>query len=270
MQAAGVVATQPRGGWCLCPGELALQPWLPVAPGTALWLSWVELRGVVAGVLMLSLPPTALLPVRPEQSASSGTWLAPRPHSLLTIPAHRSVCVYGCVCTRTRVVPLILCFCHMFLGGHSGMALKADGACPPPGCRGLAGAPGLPGAAADLVASVGISQGAAPPAQGSREPNGCCPSSAALAAGGAAAAQWHTGTPVRAVLTAPVSFLLKRQWLPKSKMVPLGIDETIDKLKMMEGRNSSIRKAVRIAFDRAVNHLSRVHGEPASDLSDID
>lgn len=53
-------------------------------------------------------------------------------------------------------------------------------------------------------------------------------------------------------------------------MVPLGIDETIDKLKMMEGRNSSIRKAVRIAFDRAMTHLSRVHGEPASDLSDID
>lgn len=61
-----------------------------------------------------------------------------------------------------------------------------------------------------------------------------------------------------------------RQWLPKSKMVPLGIDETIDKLKMMEGRNSSIRKAVRIAFDRAMNHLSRVHGEPVSDFSDID
>nr|XP_033814806.1 bromodomain-containing protein 1 isoform X5 [Geotrypetes seraphini] len=60
------------------------------------------------------------------------------------------------------------------------------------------------------------------------------------------------------------------QWLPKSKMVPLGIDETIDKLKMMEGRNSSIRKAVRIAFDRALNHLSRVQGEPVSDFSDID
>ncbi|XP_075285364.1 bromodomain-containing protein 1 isoform X2 [Opisthocomus hoazin] len=60
------------------------------------------------------------------------------------------------------------------------------------------------------------------------------------------------------------------QWLPKSKMVPLGIDETIDKLKMMEGRNSSIRKAVRIAFDRAMNHLSKVHGEPVSDFSDID
>lgn len=75
---------------------------------------------------------------------------------------------------------------------------------------------------------------------------------------------------VPAALTVGVSLLLKRQWLPKSKMVPLGIDETIDKLKMMEGRNSSIRKAVRVAFDRAMNHLSRVHGEPASDLSDID
>lgn len=76
------------------------------------------------------------------------------------------------------------------------------------------------------------------------------------------------GQVVRSGLT--FCFLPQRQWLPKSKMVPLGIDETIDKLKMMEGRNSSIRKAVRVAFDRAMSHLSRVHGEPASDLSDID
>ncbi|KAM4676295.1 bromodomain-containing protein 1 isoform 2-T2 [Discoglossus pictus] len=60
------------------------------------------------------------------------------------------------------------------------------------------------------------------------------------------------------------------QWLPKSKMVPLGIDETIDKLKMMEGRNSSIRKAVRVAYDRALNHINRVQGESVSDFSDID
>lgn len=63
---------------------------------------------------------------------------------------------------------------------------------------------------------------------------------------------------------------MSRQWLPKSKMVPLGIEETIDKLKMMEGRNSSIRKAVRVAYDRALNHLSRVQGESVSDFSDID
>uniref|UniRef100_A0A8C2Y992 Bromodomain containing 1 n=1 Tax=Coturnix japonica TaxID=93934 RepID=A0A8C2Y992_COTJA len=51
------------------------------------------------------------------------------------------------------------------------------------------------------------------------------------------------------------------QWLPKSKMVPLGIDETIDKLKMMEGRNSSIRKAAHektTCFGRKKNVLEIV------------
>nr|XP_015812261.2 bromodomain-containing protein 1 [Nothobranchius furzeri] len=60
------------------------------------------------------------------------------------------------------------------------------------------------------------------------------------------------------------------QWLPRSKMVPLGIDKTIDKIKLMEGRTSSIRKAVQIAYSRAMNHLSIVQDEPVSDLSDID
>ncbi|XP_019964662.1 bromodomain-containing protein 1 isoform X4 [Paralichthys olivaceus] len=60
------------------------------------------------------------------------------------------------------------------------------------------------------------------------------------------------------------------QWLPRSKMVPLGMDKTIDKIKMMEGRTSSIRKAVQIAYSRAMNHLSIVQDEPVSDLSDVD
>ncbi|XP_052411225.1 bromodomain-containing protein 1 isoform X3 [Carassius gibelio] len=60
------------------------------------------------------------------------------------------------------------------------------------------------------------------------------------------------------------------QWLPKSKMVSLGIDKTIDKIKMMEGRTSAIRKAVQTAFNRAMNHLNRVKDEPISDLSDVD
>ncbi|XP_069797858.1 bromodomain and PHD finger-containing protein 3 isoform X2 [Narcine bancroftii] len=51
------------------------------------------------------------------------------------------------------------------------------------------------------------------------------------------------------------------QWLPRSKLLPLGIDDTVDKLKMMEGRKSSIRKSVQIAYDRARIHLSRVRGE---------
>ncbi|XP_043922912.1 bromodomain-containing protein 1 isoform X2 [Protopterus annectens] len=60
------------------------------------------------------------------------------------------------------------------------------------------------------------------------------------------------------------------QWLPKSKMVPLGMDNALDNLKMMEGRNSTIRKAVHIAFSRAMDHLNRVQGEPICDFSDID
>ncbi|XP_016356097.1 bromodomain-containing protein 1 isoform X2 [Sinocyclocheilus anshuiensis] len=60
------------------------------------------------------------------------------------------------------------------------------------------------------------------------------------------------------------------QWLPKSKMVPLGIDKTIDKIKMMEGRTSAIRKAVQTAFNRAMNHLNRVQDEPIVMFSDVD
>ncbi|NXF10826.1 BRPF3 protein, partial [Smithornis capensis] len=34
------------------------------------------------------------------------------------------------------------------------------------------------------------------------------------------------------------------QWLPRDKVYPLGVDDTVDKLKMMEGRKTSIRKSV--------------------------
>ncbi|XP_029994117.1 bromodomain and PHD finger-containing protein 3 isoform X2 [Sphaeramia orbicularis] len=48
------------------------------------------------------------------------------------------------------------------------------------------------------------------------------------------------------------------QWLPRDKVTPLGIDDTADKLRMMEGRKSSIRKSVQVAYDRAMIHQSRV------------
>ncbi|KAG5838846.1 hypothetical protein ANANG_G00227950 [Anguilla anguilla] len=51
------------------------------------------------------------------------------------------------------------------------------------------------------------------------------------------------------------------QWLPRSKVVPLGVDDTADKLRMMEGRKTSIRKSVQVAYDRAMIHLSRVRGD---------
>lgn len=57
------------------------------------------------------------------------------------------------------------------------------------------------------------------------------------------------------------------QWLPRNKVTPLGVDETADKLRIMEGRKSSIRKSVQVAYDRAMIHQSRVchsHGFVAS------
>ncbi|XP_023687084.2 bromodomain and PHD finger-containing protein 3 isoform X2 [Paramormyrops kingsleyae] len=51
------------------------------------------------------------------------------------------------------------------------------------------------------------------------------------------------------------------QWLPRDKLLPLGVDDTADKLRMMEGRKTSIRKSVQVAYDRAMVHLSRVQGD---------
>ncbi|XP_075470235.1 bromodomain and PHD finger-containing protein 3 isoform X2 [Ascaphus truei] len=48
------------------------------------------------------------------------------------------------------------------------------------------------------------------------------------------------------------------QWLPRDKVLPLGADDTVDKLKMLEGRKTSIRKSVQVAYDRAMIHRSRI------------
>ncbi|XP_074537377.1 bromodomain and PHD finger-containing protein 3 isoform X1 [Halichoeres trimaculatus] len=57
------------------------------------------------------------------------------------------------------------------------------------------------------------------------------------------------------------------QWLPRDKVTRLGVDDTADKLRIMEGRKTSIRKSVQVAYDRAMIHQSRVshnHGFVAS------
>uniref|UniRef100_A0A8D2ZIC4 Bromodomain containing 1b n=1 Tax=Scophthalmus maximus TaxID=52904 RepID=A0A8D2ZIC4_SCOMX len=51
------------------------------------------------------------------------------------------------------------------------------------------------------------------------------------------------------------------QWLPRSKMAPFGINQTLDRLKLTEARSFHVRKAVRFAFDRAMDHLNRVSCE---------
>ncbi|XP_036001568.1 bromodomain-containing protein 1 isoform X2 [Fundulus heteroclitus] len=51
------------------------------------------------------------------------------------------------------------------------------------------------------------------------------------------------------------------QWLPRSKMAPFGINQTLDRIKLMEARTSSIRRTVRLAFDRAMNQLNSAGGD---------
>lgn len=48
------------------------------------------------------------------------------------------------------------------------------------------------------------------------------------------------------------------QWLPRNKLLPLGADDTVDKLRLMEGKKPSVRKSVHSAYDRAIVHLNHV------------
>uniref|UniRef100_A0A7N6AR51 Bromodomain and PHD finger containing, 3a n=1 Tax=Anabas testudineus TaxID=64144 RepID=A0A7N6AR51_ANATE len=50
------------------------------------------------------------------------------------------------------------------------------------------------------------------------------------------------------------------QWLPRNKLLPLGMDDTVDKLRLMEGKKPSVRKSVHTAYDRAMVHLNHVRG----------
>uniref|UniRef100_A0A8C5WEW0 Bromodomain and PHD finger containing 1 n=1 Tax=Leptobrachium leishanense TaxID=445787 RepID=A0A8C5WEW0_9ANUR len=62
----------------------------------------------------------------------------------------------------------------------------------------------------------------------------------------------------------------RTQWLPRTKLVPLGVNRELDKEKLQEGRKSNIRKSVQIAYDRAMQHRNKVQGEQSSDSSESD
>lgn len=66
------------------------------------------------------------------------------------------------------------------------------------------------------------------------------------------------------------TFHFCRQWLPRTKLVPLGVNQDLDKEKMLEGRKSNIRKSVQIAYHRAMQHRNKVQGEQTSDSSESD
>uniref|UniRef100_A0A8C8JKA4 Bromodomain and PHD finger containing, 3a n=1 Tax=Oncorhynchus tshawytscha TaxID=74940 RepID=A0A8C8JKA4_ONCTS len=48
------------------------------------------------------------------------------------------------------------------------------------------------------------------------------------------------------------------QWLPRDKLLQMGMDDTVDKLRLMEGKKPSVRKSVHTAYDRAMIHLNHV------------
>ncbi|XP_030632945.1 bromodomain and PHD finger-containing protein 3 [Chanos chanos] len=48
------------------------------------------------------------------------------------------------------------------------------------------------------------------------------------------------------------------QWLPRNKLHLLGMDDAVDKLRLMEGKKPNVRKSVHMAYDRAITHLRHV------------
>ena len=56
--------------------------------------------------------------------------------------------------------------------------------------------------------------------------------------------------------------LFFRQWLPRNKLEPLGVDSGLDRAKLLENKKPNVRKAVRKAYEKAIMHRCRVTGEP--------
>ncbi|KAM9443865.1 bromodomain and PHD finger-containing protein 3 isoform 2-T2 [Clarias gariepinus] len=51
------------------------------------------------------------------------------------------------------------------------------------------------------------------------------------------------------------------QWLPICKLHPMGIDDTVDKLRLTEGKKPNVRKSVHMAYERAMRHLRHVRSD---------
>lgn len=58
-----------------------------------------------------------------------------------------------------------------------------------------------------------------------------------------------------------VPLLPNRQWLPICKLHPMGIDDTVDKLRLTEGKKPNVRKSVHMAYERAMRHLRHVRSD---------
>ena len=61
-----------------------------------------------------------------------------------------------------------------------------------------------------------------------------------------------------------------RQWLPSTKLEPLGVDSATDKAKLVDSKKSTLRKAVRKAYEKAIQHRCQVTGETNPLTDEID
>ena len=59
------------------------------------------------------------------------------------------------------------------------------------------------------------------------------------------------------------------QWLTRDKLEPLGVDSELDKVKLVQSKKPSEKKAVKKAYEDAILHRCRVTGENASVVSAV-
>lgn len=72
-------------------------------------------------------------------------------------------------------------------------------------------------------------------------------------------------------LPSSVYFIfINRQWLPRNKLEPLGVDPDRDKAKLTESKKQTERKAVKKAFEEAILHQCRVAGQSSALSEDSD
>jgi len=49
-----------------------------------------------------------------------------------------------------------------------------------------------------------------------------------------------------------------RQWLPRDKLEPLGVDSEYDQQKLSDNRKPAIKKAVMNAYEKALRHQRKI------------
>ena len=67
-------------------------------------------------------------------------------------------------------------------------------------------------------------------------------------------------------MSISLTLLHYRQWLPRDKIEPLGVDSRLDEVKLFESKKPSMRKNVHEAYKRAISFRRRLEiGENSDD-----